>query len=86
MGDAFPSRTLVMKFGGNLGSLVPRHSSRLGEIVSQARKEWSRLVVITSAMSGVTNLLLEGATGAIEGDGELIHQIAARIRSQHLQW
>ena len=83
MGDAFPSRTLVMKFGGT-SVAGPEAFGQVSEIVSQARKEWSRLVVITSAMSGVTNLLLEGATGAIEGDGELIHQIAARIRSQHL--
>src|SRR5574341_1121693 len=34
-------------------------------------------------MAGITNLLLDGATAAIAGNGELIHQSAARIRSQH---
>jgi len=83
MGDAISSNTLVMKFGGtSVGS--PEAFEQVREIVSQARKEWPRLVVITSAMAGVTNLLLEGANGAIEGNGELIHQTAARIRSQHL--
>ena len=83
MGNAIPSGTLVMKFGGSSVGGTEAFE-QVGEIVSQARKEWPRLVVITSAMAGVTNLLLEGATGAIEGNGELIHQIAARIRSQHL--
>jgi aspartokinase/homoserine dehydrogenase 1 len=83
MGDAIPLGTLVMKFGGtSVGGTEAFEQVR--EIVSQARKDWPRLVVITSAMAGVTNLLLEGATGAIEGNGELTHQIAARIRSQHL--
>ncbi len=82
MGEVNPSNTLVMKFGGtSVGS--PEAFKQVREIVTQARKEWPRVVVITSAMAGITNLLLDGATAAIAGNGELIHQSAARIRSQH---
>src|SRR5215510_206603 len=60
-------KTLVMKFGGtSVGSadaLV-----KVTQIIRDAKKDWSRIVVVTSAMAGVTNLLLDsaiqvGATG-----------------------
>jgi aspartate kinase len=71
-----------MKFGGtSVGNAEAFKQVR--EIVRHAHEEWPRLVVITSAMSGVTNLLLEGAKAAVEGNAEVIVQTAARIRSQH---
>ena len=75
-------RTLVMKFGGT--SVGNRQAFRQAcEIVQQARSQWPRLVVVTSAMSGITNLLLESASKAVEGNTEYVHQNAQRIRSQH---
>jgi aspartokinase/homoserine dehydrogenase 1 len=60
-------RTLVMKFGGT--SIGTAHAmSEAVQIVRTARNEWSRVVVVTSAVSGVTNLLLESATRAAVGD------------------
>src|SRR4030067_3034829 len=82
MHDTGDPRTLVMKFGGT--SVGSQDAFRqVCEIVQQARSEWPRVVVVTSAMAGVTNLLLESASKAIEGNTEYVHQIAQRIRTQH---
>ena len=59
-------RTLVMKFGGtSVGSTEAIEQA--AEIVKQAHKTWQRLVVVTSAMAGVTNLLLDSAARACAG-------------------
>ena len=61
-----PKGTLVMKFGGtSVGSTDALKSAV--QIIQEARDEWARVVVITSAMSGVTNLLLESASLAAQG-------------------
>lgn len=74
--------TLVMKFGGtSVGD--PAAFSAAAAIVARARQDWPRLVVVTSAMSGVTNLLLEGAAKAVAGQTDVYHQAAARLRQQH---
>lgn len=75
-------RTLVMKFGGT--SVGDAHAlGQVVEITREVRKEWSRVVVVVSAMSGVTNLLLEGAASAVAGRLDNLHQIASRIRALH---
>lgn len=74
--------TLVMKFGGtSVGS-----ADAIGEavrIVSQTRTDWPRLVVVSSAMSGVTNVLLDSAVGAIDGPTYLVMQSAHRLGNMH---
>ncbi|MFT3891189.1 MAG: hypothetical protein QM730_06105 [Anaerolineales bacterium] len=51
-------QTLVMKFGGtSVGSVDALKQA--AQIIRDARDEFARVVVITSAMSGVTDLLLE---------------------------
>lgn len=53
-------KTLVMKFGGtSVGSADALISAT--QIIRDAQKDWSRIVVVTSAMAGVTNLLLDSA-------------------------
>lgn len=75
-------KTLVMKFGGtSVGS--PSAIARAAQLISDASLEWSRLVVVTSAMSGVTNLLLQSAADAIAGKPHMYVQAAARLQSMH---
>ncbi|HNQ95935.1 MAG: aspartate kinase [Anaerolineales bacterium] len=53
-------KTLVMKFGGtSVGSADAL--TRAVEIIRDATRDWARVVVVTSAMSGVTDLLLSSA-------------------------
>ncbi|MCI0518919.1 MAG: aspartate kinase [Chloroflexi bacterium] len=73
---------LVMKFGGtSVGGAEAFAQAR--QIVENARREWGGVVVVLSAMSGVTNLLLESAEQAVLGKTEFIHQAAGRLRAQH---
>src|SRR5512142_2405949 len=57
------SDTLVMKFGGtSVGTAEAMQ--QVVQIIAAARGDWPRLVVVTSALSGVTDLLLETARAA----------------------
>jgi aspartate kinase len=59
------SQTLVMKFGG---TSVGSGMDSAVQIVKDARFEWPRVAVVTSALSGVTDLLLNTAARAVSGD------------------
>lgn len=75
-------KTLVMKFGGtSVGSAEAIAKS--AEIAKAARQNWPQVAVIVSAMSGVTDLLLKGASTAAAGDGKTYKQIAEDIRAKH---
>ncbi len=77
------SHTLVMKFGGtSVGSAAA--IKQLVDITRQAQADWPRVVVVVSAMGGVTDLLLAGAHAAAGGDEARPTQIAGELRSRHL--
>ncbi len=58
------NKTLVMKFGGtSVGSVDALKSAT--QIIRDAKQDWERVVVVTSAMSGVTNLLLDAPRAAL---------------------
>ncbi len=75
-------QTLVMKFGGtSVGSTEALiHAA---QIIRDARIEWPRVVVVTSAMSGVTNLLLDSATKAVQGNIESLPGAEQTLRKKH---
>jgi aspartokinase/homoserine dehydrogenase 1 len=74
-------KTLVMKFGGtSVGSI--KAINQAADIVLSYSKEWDRLVVVVSAMSGVTDALINSAQHATAGD-ETYHAIVADLRSRH---
>ncbi|MCJ7733877.1 MAG: aspartate kinase [Anaerolineales bacterium] len=76
--------TLIMKFGGTSVGSVNAHLQAAGIILDQDRK-WDRLVVVVSAMSGVTDLLIQGARTASQGDDQTYQDIAEELSSQHYQ-
>jgi aspartate kinase len=74
--------TLVMKFGGtSVGSAEAISSA--AEIVRSALKVWPGVVVVASAMSGVTDSLLRGAHTAAAGDGQTFRSISRDLRAKH---
>jgi aspartate kinase len=75
-------RTLVIKFGGTSVGTVGA-VSQAAEIVRQATQDWSRLVVVASAMSGVTDLILNSAARAVRGETQAYKQAAAQLRDRH---
>jgi len=75
-------RTLVMKFGGtSVGSV--RAVRQVIEIVRAARAEWDAVVVVVSAMNGVTDTLLDGAHRASAGDEGVPGQLAQALWERH---
>jgi aspartate kinase len=72
----------VMKFGGtSVGDATC--IERVVEIIRASSPE-TQLVVVVSAMSGVTNQLIEAATRSEAGDRTAVAAIFAGLRKQHL--
>ena len=75
-------KTLVMKFGGtSVGSVDALVNAT--QIIRDAKKDWDRVVVVTSAMSGVTNLLLDSAASASHGMVDSLPDIGSTLRQKH---
>jgi aspartokinase/homoserine dehydrogenase 1 len=75
-------KTLVMKFGGtSVGSVDALVNAT--QIIRDAKQDWARVVVVTSAMSGVTNLLLDSATLASQGKVDSLPQAESTLRAKH---
>jgi aspartate kinase len=74
--------TLVMKFGGtSVGSV--KAINQATDIVLEHAKQWDRLVVVVSAMSGVTDALIESARTAVTEEEEDFRGIIADLRARH---
>ncbi|MFZ6028099.1 MAG: aspartate kinase [Chloroflexota bacterium] len=82
MSENPPQKTVVMKFGG---SSVGTPQAMLGaiDIIHQTQAEWPRVVVVVSALSGVTNLLLDGASQAALGNTDRLPETVEKLRSLH---
>lgn len=77
------SKLQVMKFGGTSvgdGSCIRRSAT----IVANASKEFS-IAVVVSAMSGVTNRLIDAAHQAKRGDRDAGKALADALRKQHFE-
>ncbi|MBN2280074.1 MAG: bifunctional aspartate kinase/homoserine dehydrogenase I [Candidatus Marinimicrobia bacterium] len=74
----------VIKFGGtSLGS--PELVQKVSQIVSNIQQEKPGLVVVFSAFSGVTNLLIEAGQKAENGDSSYLQTIH-KIITRHLSY
>lgn len=75
--------TLVMKFGGtSVGSA--QALQQVVEIAREAKVEWRNVAIIVSAMSGVTDKLLDGAKCAASGDEGIAEKTASELSEKHL--
>lgn len=75
-------QTLVMKFGGtSVGSAEALRQA--AQIIKDARQEFPRVVVVTSAMSGVTDLLLKSASLAAQGKVDSLPEAESTLREKH---
>jgi len=74
--------TLTMKFGGtSVGSAEAL--AQAADIVLEQARQWDRVTVVVSAMSGVTDALTRGAQTAAAGDGETHRAIVTELRARH---
>jgi bifunctional aspartokinase / homoserine dehydrogenase 1 len=79
-----PQKTLVMKFGGTSVGSVEAMTLAI-DIVQRSRSSWPRLVVVTSALSGVTNLLLDSANRSALGDRDAYRPATEELRQRHAE-
>ena len=71
-----------MKFGGtSVGS--PESIATVADIVRAERERDNRVVVVVSAMGGVTDMLLRSVRGAVEGDKWEYQSLNNKIRERH---
>jgi aspartate kinase len=81
-GSRMSEKTIVVKFGGtSVGT-----SSAMAQaitVVKEVQAEWGRTVVVTSALSGVTNILLESAHHAASGDSRTYLNALQFLRHSH---
>ena len=79
-GSATPA--LVMKFGGtSVGSAEA--FSQVVAIVRDTRRSWPQLVVVTSALAGITDLLLTSAHRAERGEVDHLDAVQSQILDRH---
>ncbi len=75
-------QTLVMKFGGtSVGT--PEAMAQTAQIIRKQRMLSPRLVVVTSALSGVTDLLLNSAIASARGNLDVYNRAVVDIRAKH---
>jgi aspartokinase/homoserine dehydrogenase 1 len=73
---------LVMKFGGtSVGGAAAIET--LAAVTRAQRAVWDHVVVVVSAMSGVTDMLIHGARTAANGDRATYLAIGRRLREKH---
>lgn len=73
---------LTMKFGGtSVGSVEAL--KKVAGIIEKQRRQGHQLAVVVSAMSGVTDKLINAAKQAEAGDESVAHQARLEIESKH---
>lgn len=74
--------TLIMKFGGtSVGSAEA--ITRACSIIESYQTDWERLVVVVSAMRGVTDALIECADLAVQGKEAEYQSVIAQLSTNH---
>jgi aspartate kinase len=74
--------TLTMKFGGSsVGNA--KALTQAAEIVMTQAEAWERMVVVVSAMSGVTDELTQGARTAAASDNRTYRTIFSDLKNRH---
>ncbi len=78
---------IVMKFGGTSVGSVEAFAQAANIVAKQAEEQAQTarpgVVVVTSAMSGVTNLLIEAAQRVAQGDESFYHEAENTLRIKH---
>ena len=74
--------TLIMKFGGtSVGNAEA--IAQACSIVKSYHQDWARLVVVVSAMRGVTDSLIKCAELAVQGEEDQYQSLIEQLRANH---
>ncbi|MEO8396913.1 MAG: aspartate kinase, partial [Chloroflexota bacterium] len=75
--------TLIMKFGGTSVGMT-MGLTQLLSIVLYERERWERLILVVSALDGVTDQLIEASHLALLNNRRGYRRIVATLRTRHL--
>jgi aspartate kinase len=76
--------TLLVKFGGtSMGS--PNAMQQAAGIISGEKQTWEKIVVVISAMSGVTNSLIACAEAALQSKEQQYNRIISELQARHFE-
>ncbi len=82
--EAVEEKKLVMKFGGtSVGS--PESLAQVVSIIKETRTDWPQLVVVISALSGITDILLGTASKAEQGNLDNLDAAQQQMLNRHSQ-
>jgi len=73
-----------MKFGGTSVGTAKAMTQAIAN-TRASKADWERVVVVTSALSGVTNLLVESTKRAVRGDEVFISQAETELVKKHFE-
>jgi len=76
--------TLVMKFGGTSVGTVAAMNQTVS-IIAAEKQNWPNVVVITSALNGVTDTLLNMATSAASGKADNLEEKTVELTRRHVE-
>ncbi len=75
---------IIMKFGGtSVGSVAALQNVQ--QIIEKAHRAGHSLVVVVSAMSGVTDKLITAAQQAEAGDETIAHEVRREVEARHAE-
>jgi len=75
-------KTIVMKFGGtSVGNAEA--IGQAADLIKQESERWGHMVVVVSAMRGVTDALIDGALTAAQGDEDTYRGVVSDLRVHH---
>jgi len=75
-------KTIVMKFGGTSVGKAEA-IGQAADLIKQESERWDRTVVVVSAMRGVTDVLINGALTAAQGDEDTYRGVVSDLRVRH---
>ena len=82
--NASNHKTLLLKFGGtSMGG--PSAMQQAAEIIRSQRESWQEVIIVVSAMNGVTNNLIACAEAALARKEKSYRDIIAKLQARHFE-
>jgi aspartate kinase len=75
-------KTIVMKFGGSSIGITPGMTQLLSIVLHEVER-WDQVILVVSALDGVTDRLIEAAQFALMSSGRGYRRIVATLRTRH---
>ncbi|MBL8132096.1 MAG: aspartate kinase [Anaerolineae bacterium] len=76
-------KTLLMKFGGSSIGITPGITQLLSIVLHESSR-WDQLILVVSALDGITDQLIEASQFALMSNSRGYRRIVATVRTRHM--